>query len=249
MISHDQYESYISILKEELVPAMGCTEPIAIAYASAKAREELGEEVTRLHVSCSGNIIKNVKGVIVPNSGGQKGIEAAAILGAVGGDAARELEVIAGATDEARSVTRKLAREGFCDVSLAEDVPNLYIEVVAEGKEHKALVRIEHYHTNITLIKRDNETLSRNAPEKLQATPEASASTTDKNMMTLKGIIDFADSLKIEDVKELFDRQIEYNSRISQEGLDNKWGACVGKTIIETWGNDIRSCACARAAA
>ena len=247
MISREQYDNYIAILREELVPAMGCTEPIAIAYAAAKARETLGEEATHFHVSCSGNIIKNVKGVIVPNSGGQKGIEAAAILGAVGGEASRELEVIASATDEARALTRKLVREKFCDVSLAENVPNLYIEVTAEGQNHKSLVRIENFHTNITLIKRDNEILSEGSAKK--ASVEVRESSADKSMMTLRGIVDFADGLEIADVEDIFARQVEYNVRISQEGLDNKWGACVGKTMIETWGDDVRTCACARAAA
>ena len=246
MISHEQYENYIAILREELVPAMGCTEPIAIAYASAKARETLGENAAHLHVSCSGNIIKNVKGVIVPNSGGQKGIEAAAILGAVGGDASRELEVIAGATDEARELTRKLVRENFCDVSLAEDVPNLFIEITAESQNHKSLVRIENFHTNITLVKLDGKIISERSPEKVRVN---SQSTADKSMMTLHGIVEFADGLKVSDVEEILARQVEYNVRISQEGLDNKWGACIGKTMLETWGDDVRTCACARAAA
>lgn len=246
MISHDQYENYIAILREELVPAMGCTEPIAIAYAAAKARDTLGEEAAHLHVSCSGNIIKNVKGVIVPNSGGQKGIEAAAILGAVGGDSSRELEVIAGATDEARELTRKLVSKNFCDVSLAEDVPNLFIEVTAESPNHKSLVRIENFHTNITLVKLDGKIISERSPEKVRVNSESSA---DKSMMTLHGIVEFADGLKVSDVEDILSRQIEYNVRISQEGLDNKWGACIGKTMIETWGDDVRTCACARAAA
>ena len=224
MFPREHYENYIAILKEELVPAMGCTEPIAIAYASAKAREVLGEEVNHIHVSCSGNIVKNVKGVIVPNSGGQKGIEAAAILGAVGGNASRELEVIADTTDNARAKTKKLLSENICDVSLAEDAPNLYIEITAEGAEHKSLVRIENFHTNITLIKRDNEIIFENAPEKVKmnASKESSVNKNLKNMMTLRGIIDFADNLEIPDVEEIFDRQVEYNTRISQEGLDNK---------------------------
>lgn len=246
MISHEQYENYIAILREELVPAMGCTEPIAIAYAAAKARETLGGEATHLHVSCSGNIIKNVKGVIVPNSGGQKGIEAAAILGAVGGDSSRELEVISGADDDARALTRKLVRENFCDVSLAEDVPNLFIEVTAESPNHKSLVRIENFHTNITLVKLDGKIICEHAPEKVRVD---SQSTADKSMMTLRGIVEFADGLNVSDVEEILARQVEYNVRISQEGLDNKWGACIGKTMIETWGDDVRTCACARAAA
>ena len=247
MISHEEYENYVSILHGELVPAMGCTEPIAIAYASAKAREVLGEDVRHIHVSCSGNIVKNVKGVIVPNSGGQKGIEAAAILGAVGGDASRELEVISSTTEAARALTRKLVRENLCDVSLAEDVPNLYIEVTAEGESHTSTVKIENSHTNITLIKRDGQTILERSPENLSVKEEGTSG--DKSMMTLRGIIDFADTLEISDVEEIFDRQTEYNVRISQEGLDNKWGACIGKTMIETWGDDVRTCACARAAA
>lgn len=245
MISRELYENYTAILREELVPAMGCTEPIAIAYASAKARAVLGEEVKHLHVSCSGNIIKNVKGVIVPNSGGQKGIEAAAILGAVGGDADKELEVIAGADDNARTLTRKLVREKFCDVALAEDVPNLYIEVAAEGESHKSSVRIENHHTNISHIVRDGKIILENSSSE----SEAPVSTADYTKMKLSSILEYADTLKIEDVREILGRQIEFNTRISQEGLDNKWGACVGKTMIETWGNDVRTCACARAAA
>ena len=245
MLTKELYDNYTAILREELVPAMGCTEPIAIAYASAKACSILGEDFTHLHVSCSGNIIKNVKGVIVPNSGGQKGIEAAAILGAAGGNAERELEVIAGADDKARALTRKLVRDGVCDVSLAENVPNLYIEVTASGQEHTASVRLENHHTNITLISRDGVSLYEHESEE----SESPASSADRSKMKLCTILEYADTVKTDDIREIFERQIDFNSRISQEGLDNKWGACVGKTIIETWGNDVRSCACARAAA
>ena len=247
MNENEIYNNYVAILREELVPAMGCTEPIAIAYAAAKARAVLGEGVEKLRVSCSGNIIKNVKGVIVPNSGGQKGIEAAAILGAVGGDENRELEVIAGATDEARTITKKLVREKFCEVNLAENVPNLFIEIEAFSQEHKSLVRIENYHTNITLIKRDDETIFEKANDKTDS--QASESHSNKNLMSLKTLIEFANEVDLEDVKETLERQIEYNTEISQEGLDNKWGACVGKTILEIWGDSVRSLACARAAA
>ena len=245
MLSHDQYKNYTAILAEELVPAMGCTEPIAIAYAAAKACSVLGEKPSHLHVSCSGNIIKNVKGVIVPHSGGQKGIEVAAILGAVGGDSEKALEVIAGADNKARALTRKLVREKFCDVQLAENVPNLYVEVTAQSPEHTSRVRIEHHHTNITRIELDGSVIFEQAAQTSE-TPENSA---DRSRMNLRTILEYADSVNLEDISEILGRQIEYNTRISQEGLDNKWGACVGKTIIETWGDDVRSCACARAAA
>ena len=244
MIPRELYDNYLLILNEELIPAMGCTEPIAIAYASAKACEVLGERPESLHISCSGNIIKNVKGVTVPNSGGQKGIEAAAVLGYAGGDPAKELEVIAGADDGARELTRKLVRENFCSVSLAEDVPNLYIEAEAYGNGHKASVRIENNHTSITRIELDGKILlEKTSPE------NKTVHNGKKNLMSLKTLLDFADEVDTEDVKGIFERQIEYNTKISQEGLDNKWGACIGKTILETWGDDVRSCACARAAA
>ena len=245
MISREIYDNYTAILREELVPAMGCTEPIAIAYAAAKCRAVLGENVSHLSVSCSGNIIKNVKGVVVPNSGGQKGIEAAAILGVVGGDDTKELEVISCADDKARELTKRLVHEKFCDVSLAENVPNLYIEVIAEGKTHKARVKIENFHTNITLIECDGKIILERAPEKV-STPETN---TNKNIMKLCTITEYADTVNLDDVREVLERQIEYNTRISQEGIDNRWGACVGKTIIETWGDSVRSLACARAAA
>ena len=241
------YVNYLEILREELVPAMGCTEPIAIAYAAAKARAVLGTMPEKIHVSCSGNIIKNVKGVIVPNSGNQKGIEAAAVLGVVGGDENKALEVIAGADDEARAKTKKLVSEKICDVTLAENVPNLFIEVEAEAGNHKSSVRIENHHTDITLIKLDGKVIFENAPKKSGS--EIKVSKADRNLMTLAGILEFANELNPEDVKEIFGRQIEFNSKISQEGLDNKWGARVGKTLLESWGSDVRSRACARAAA
>lgn len=247
MISRDLYENYINILRAELVPAMGCTEPISIAYAAAKARAVLGEEPIKIFVACSGNIIKNVKGVIVPNSGGQKGIEAAAILGTVGGDDTKELEVIAGVNDKARELTKKLISEKFCEVSLIEDVPNLYIEVKAQGNNHNSRVIIQDNHVNIALIELDGKIIYQGITHKEEDSQVKLNFDTHK--MSLKTIIEFANELEIKDVQEILSRQIEYNSRISQEGLDNKWGAKVGKTILENWGRDVRSSACARAAA
>ena len=249
MISRDLYENYINILRAELVPAMGCTEPIAIAYAASKARAILNEEPQKISVACSGNIIKNVKGVIVPNSGGQKGIEAAAILGAVGGDSEKELEVISNATDSARELTKKLVREKFCDVSLVEDVPNLYIEVKAQGKNHNSRVIIQDHHINIVLIELDGKIIYQGNTHKEEEDSKEVKPNFDTHKMSLQTILEFADELEINDVQEILNRQIEYNSRISQEGLDNKWGAKVGKTILENWGRDVRSSACARAAA
>ena len=145
------YKTYVQTLKEELIPAMGCTEPIAVAYAAALASQTLGCEPDHMDVACSGNIIKNVKSVTVPNSGGMHGIEAAAVLGAVGGDGKSALEVLESVNDEDRArVTELLADAGYCDVSLVEGVPNLYIKVTATAGGHTAVVEITDHHTNVT---------------------------------------------------------------------------------------------------
>ncbi|MBR1672051.1 MAG: serine dehydratase subunit alpha family protein, partial [Fretibacterium sp.] len=185
----------------------------------------------------------------VPNSGGQKGIEAAAALGATGGDADRELEVIAGVTDEDRQRARQRVQEGFCEVSLVEDVPNLYIRVEAEGNAHTAAVVLEEHHTNITLLEKDGKVLFRGGQGKKISRHEARVSHGDRTKMSLGTILEYAGAVAIEDVREVLDRQIDYNTKIAQEGLDNGWGARVGKTILSVWGDDVRSCACARAAA
>ena len=240
-------QNYTAILKEELVAAMGCTEPIAIAYAAAKAYQELGEMPEHITISCSGNMIKNVKGVTVPNSGGQKGIETAAVLGVVGGKADKMLEVLEGVDDEARQRTRELVAAGICDVTLAENVPNLYIKAEMWTKDHKASVTIEEHHTDITEIEKDGKTIF--IAEKSTTTKEDGALKGDRTKMTLRGIIDYANSVNLADVEETLERQVRFNTAISQEGLDNPWGARVGKTILENWSDDVKCCACARAAA
>ena len=242
-------QNYTAILKQELVPAMGCTEPIAIAYAAAKAAQILGTCPDKITITCSGNIIKNVKGVTVPNSGGQKGIETAAILGAVGGDADKELEVIAGASDEDRETTRRLVAEGCCSVELAENVPNLYILAEVQKDGESACVEIVDHHTNITRILKNGKLFFAAKEEKKEATDTDASSSPDYSKMTLKGILEYADTVEIQDVWAILNPQIINNSAISQEGLDNRWGARVGKTILENWGNDVKSLACARAAA
>ena len=240
-------KNYTAILKEELVAAMGCTEPIAIAYAAAKAYQELGEMPEHITISCSGNMIKNVKGVTVPNSGGQKGIETAAVLGVVGGNAGKMLEVIENVDDKARQKTRELVAAGICDVSLKEDVPNLYIKAEMWAGEHTASVTIEEQHTHITEIEKDGKTVfiaenvkTQNADGTLKGDP---------TRMTLRGIIDYANTVELTEVEEILERQVRFNTAISQEGLDNPWGARVGKTLLENWSDDVKSCACARAAA
>jgi len=247
-LSKEQIDNYTLILTEELIPAMGCTEPIAIALATAKVGEVLGEEAKHLTVRCSGNIIKNVKGVTVPNSGNQKGIEVAATLGLIGGDSSKELEVIADVTDDDRRRAGEMVSRGFCEVELEPDVPNLYIRATATGENHEATVTIRDIHTNIVSILYDGkEQLT--GKDNNACTDGSVTFKGDRSMMTLDGLIEYAASVDINEVKEVLDRQIVCNSAISQEGLDNRWGAAVGKTLLENWGSDCKTLACARAAA
>ena len=247
MLDEKQIMNYTAILKDELKPAMGCTEPIAVAYAAAKAFSLIpgGEKAVHCSILCSGNIIKNVKGVKVPHSGGQKGIETAAALGITGGDASKELEVIANATDEDRENCRELVESGFCDVSLKENVPNLYIDATVKSNHHEAQVILSENHTNITLMRLDDEVLL-DRQSGIDNTGEILKG--DRTLMTLKGVLEYADQVDLDLVRETLEQQIAMNSAISQEGLDNPWGAQVGKTILEAWGSDVRSCACAKAA-
>lgn len=232
----------MKILKTELVPALGCTEPIALAYAASKATEVLGKFPEKVEVLCSGNIIKNVKGVKVPNSGGLKGVEAAVILGIVGGDASKELEVLVNVTDEDREKTRELLKTNYCTCILKEGVANLFIEVKVICKEEHATVRVENMHTNITYISCNGETKFENHTAYQQSTDE-------KMSLVMKDIIAFAKEVDLDDVREVLLRQIQYNYEISEEGLKNDWGAQVGKIIMEEDHSDVKWKAIARAAA
>lgn len=220
------YAKYIAILKSELIPAMGCTEPIAVALAGAKARQVLGALPERMDVYCSGNIIKNVKGVVVPNSGGQTGIAAAAVLGAVGGDADKGLEVIEGATPEDAQTVRRLLEEGMCACHLAQDEENLYIRVEAARGQDRALAEIRTRHDHFSRIEKNGEVLASSSARDDGAGP------VDKSCLNLKDILEFAGQLNIDEVRELLDRQIDYNRAISEEGLKRPWGAQVGRTLF-----------------
>ena len=237
------YENYLNILKQELVPALGCTEPIAIAYAAAKARQILGEFPDTVEMLLSGNIIKNVKGVTVPNSGGLKGIDVAAVLGIVGGNADKALEVLSEVTPKDIALTKELIAKKVCSCSLVQNVDNLYITAKVIKGGHYASVTIEHQHTNITHIEKNGEVILDNPYRSDNIT------TVDKSKLAVKDILDFANQVKIEDVQPILDRQIKLNSAISQEGLDNNYGAQIGKTLMHVWGKSVTTRACARAAA
>ena len=237
------YESYVQILREELIPAMGCTEPIAIALAAAKAREALGAQPEGCQVVVSGNIIKNVKAVTVPNTGGLKGIEAAAAAGMAAGRADLELEVLSQVTKEEIAAIQAMLESCEIQVVPAGGDRVFYILVTVEGGGHTACCEIVDYHTNIVRIQRDDEVLL----EKTETDGEKEE--TDRSVLSVEEIIRFADCLDTADVAELLDRQIAYNSAISAQGLAGGWGAEIGRTLRKVYGDDVTIRAKAAAAA
>ena len=216
---------YISLLQKEMRPAFGCTEPIALAYAAAKAASVLDEFPNHIHARCSANIIKNVKSVVIPNSGGRKGLAAATVLGAIVGHPERELEVLESATDEDRKWLGTLLEANFCTVELAEGVDNLYIEITATTDEHTAVVRIENAHTNITYVSIDGNVIS----ETINEIKEAERSTC---QMTFDSIYEFAKAGDISGILPSIKQQVEYNTAISNEGLSNDYGANIGRLLL-----------------
>jgi L-cysteine desulfidase len=236
------YDNFVTLLKGDLVPAMGCTEPIAIAFAAAKAREVLGRIPERMVILCSGNIIKNVKGVVVPNSGGLKGVEVAAILGAIGGKPELGLEVISQVTLEDAEKTRELFEQNICSCELKEGEENLFIRAELIAGDETAAVEVSHRHDHVSRMEKNGRLIFK------QIYGSASG-VGSKLSLNIKDILQFANEVDLDDVREIIARQIKYNSAISNEGLANQWGAQVGKTALLLGGNDPRTRARAAAAA
>ncbi len=241
MLTKEKYTQYVKILKEELVPAMGCTEPIAIAYASAKARALLGEEASSALVEVSGNIVKNAKSVTVPHTGGMRGIKSAFIAGLVAGDADAELEVISRVTPKQIEEMRRVKEVFPVEVSTPENARIFDIAITLKSASHTAYVRIADTHTNIVRMQRDGEILFENLPK-----DEDKA---DRSTLSVEDIIAFADEVDVADVAEVLDRQISYNMAIAEEGLKNCYGANVGKVLLRSYQPDIKITAKAYAAA
>ena len=242
-MSQQLHDMFLQVLSKELIPALGCTEPIAIAYAAAKARQILELDPEGIHLRCSGNIIKNVKGVAVPNAGGLKGVEAAAILGALGGDADRELEVLQAVRPEHLERTRELLNTGFCTCALQENVANLYIVAEVFSGEHTASVTIINRHTLITRMEKDGKVLFAQDPVVQKADD------TDWSGWSVAAIVDFAETVELSKVKSLLDGQIELNCAISGAGLNRAYGAQIGRTLLDVCEDTVWTRAKARAAA
>ena len=249
---------FVELLHRELVCALGCTEPIALAYSAALAREALGMPVEHLHVTCSGNIIKNVKSVSVPNAEGMKGVETASVLGLVGGDHTRRLEVLETVGHDDVERARELISQGFCSVELAADVPNLYIVSTARGAGHEASVTVRDRHTNVVAISRDGQALTDGplaeyltpiAPEPCAEGVGEPGAPADSSKLTMAGICAFARQVDLDEVRDVLDRQVECNTAISHEGLTGHWGSEIGRTILASHPVDVVSRMRARAAA
>ena len=240
------YKTYLEILKEELIPAMGCTEPIALAYAAAKAREVLGALPERVFLQVSGSIIKNVKSVIVPNTNQLKGMPAAAAAGIIAGDPDKKLEVISQVKEEEVSEMRNFLETVQIDIEHI-DYGHVFDIIVTEYcADSYVKVRICDFHTNIVLIEKDGNVILKKETENVKCDEKGTA---DRGLLSMERIWDFANTVEIKDVKELLDRQIQYNSAIAEEGLLGDYGANIGSVLLQTYGNDIKVRAKAKAAA
>lgn len=237
-------EEYGKILREELVPAMGCTEPISIAYAAAKVRQTLGSLPDRVDILASPNIIKNVKSVIVPNTGSLRGIAAAAVAGMVAGQADAELQVLSHVTPEQIQKIALGMEHIKCTVTPAENGFLFYISITAYQKEHSAKVEIAGSHTNIICIQKDGTTLFQKEYKE-----EGKSYQTDRSILNIKDILQYADTVPLEQIEDIIERQISYNTAIAEEGLRNNWGANIGSILLRSYGNSVHNRAKAYAAA
>lgn len=238
------YQEFVKILEEELIPATGCTEPIAIAYAAAIARETLGGTPEAVDIVVSANIIKNVKSVIVPHTGGLRGIAAAAAAGIAAGDAHRELEVLSGVTaEQLPGIAAYLEKTAFT-VKRAESEYIFDIQITVREGAHSAYVRIAGFHTNVIEVAKDGEPLVRK-----KYVENGQQYATDRELLTVERIVEFADCVNVEDVRKVLDRQITCNTAIAEEGLRGDWGANIGRILLQSYGDSVYIRAKAMAAA
>ena len=243
MVDRILYEKYIDILKEELVPAMGCTEPIAVAYAGALARKALGSQPERVILRVSGNIIKNVKSVIVPHTGGRKGLQTAVMAGICYGDADKALEVLSDAPEKELAQLDKMIRETEIIVEETANDYNFDIQVRLSAGQDTSFVRIVDKHTNVVQIVKNDTVIHE------QELPESVAPVLEKDCLSIEGIVEFADSVRIEDVREILDRQIAYNMDIAETGMREEYGAAIGRILMRAYGGSVQNRAKAWAAA
>ena len=240
-MTQEKYTYYVNVLKDELVPAMGCTEPIAIAYAAAKARATLGAFPTSCEISVSGNIIKNAKSVVVPHTNGMKGIEAALVAGLVGGNADARLEVISHVSDGQIAEMHRLVKELPIKLTLSDSPYPFDIGIRLYNGTDTSYVRITNRHTNIVLVERNGETVFEGEIHE--------AIEVKKRELSVEDIYTFANEVDIKDIKDIIKRQIDCNMAIAEEGIRGDWGAGVGRVYLSAYTPDIATRAKAYAAA
>ena len=245
MEKHDEkYQTYVEIMKRELIPAMGCTEPIALAYCAAKARAVLGSIPEKIVIEASGNIIKNVKSVIVPNTNGRRGIEAAAAIGIIAGHEESGLEVLSQVSEKQKEEFMEYMQKASFFVKKAESDLLLDIIVKVYKGDSRASVRVANTHTNVVHIEKDGHVIfDQSVGEEIEQDMP------DYNMLSVRDIYEFAQKVDLDDVKDILERQISYNTAISEEGLKGDYGANIGSVLLETYGDDVRNRAKAKAAA
>lgn len=237
MLNEKKMAAYLAILDEELILATGCTEPIAVAYCAAKLREVLGVKPEKVLAEVSGNILKNVKSVVVPNTGGRRGIDAAVAVGIVAGDADAELQVIANVTEEDEEAIQAYLDSTEIKIDCPETPCMLDIRLTGWAGGHQAMVRVANNHTNIITIEKDGVKLL-DKPH----TASAEDSLQDKSVLNVEDIITFIETVPIEKIRPLISRQIEKNTAIAAEGLENSWGANIGSHLLLTGGGAETEC-------
>ena len=221
------YRAFLDILKEELIPAGGCTEPIAIAYTAAVARKTLGCRPEHMDVYASGNLIKNAKGVYIPNGGELRGVDAAAIHGALGGNADRMLEVLLDLPDGVLDETQALMQQNYCKVHVIQGSEALHLIVNVQAGGQTAEVELKNAHTHIVRIEKNGESVFRAEEDGTQD------GFTDHSCLTVEKIVDFANTCDLADIEPTLQKQIDCNMQIAEEGLNNRWGVNVGKLYYE----------------
>ncbi len=244
------YFNYLKILEEELLPAMGCTEPIAVAYASALAREALKGVPIKADISVSGNILKNVKSVVVPNTGGLRGIASAVSAGVVAGNAQKKLEVLSEIQEEDIEKIKEFLNkcEFTINKSRSGEIFDIAVRLYSESDE--AFARIVGYHTNVVRVERNGEVLFDGENDcKDFAIYGNTEECADRSSLSVKGILEFIKEVDVKDLEKTVGKQIEYNVAIGEEGLKNDYGASVGKVLLSAFGNDVHTRAKALAAA
>ena len=230
MLSPEITSNFLAILEEELIPAMGCTEPIALAYAAARGAQALGSEVESISALCSGNIIKNVRCVRIPNSGGMTGIEAACALGALCGDPDRVMEVLETVTDQGRNKTRDFILGGGCQVEYLDSPIPLHFIIELQGGGNTVMVEVRHSHTNIVRITRNSETILES-----DTMEEEDAALADRSDLSVENILAFAEEIDLDRIRPLIDKQITCNMAIAEEGMGGNYGLGIGRAILSTY--------------